>query len=237
MENFDFYSLLQRNSTVGGDEDKDSNPTVVIWTKIGFIIAVTAEAMIAGMFPTWSPSCRENPKILGIANSFAGGVFLAIAFMHITPEMIETWNDLPSNEGKDPFPLPEALIFIGYTLILIIDKVLFDTHALFDHDHDDGEVNDPAVGKFDANVKASMVKAQAMQGETDPAALKASRIEEKENIEGAVKNLLNPNDRFATRMKASLSKGSRADVGNDANEQENLFVDSNNVLLNKGKYF
>jgi len=38
-------------------------------------------------------------------------------------------------------------------------------------------------------------------------------------------------------MKASLSKGSRADVGNDANEQENLFVDSNNVLLNKGKYF
>ena len=40
------------------------------------------------------------------------------------------------------FPLPELLIFVGYTLILIIDKVLFDTHALFDHDHEHHE--DPA---------------------------------------------------------------------------------------------
>lgn len=138
MENFDFYSLLQRNrTTYGSSEDVKSDPTVLLWTKIGFIVAVTAEAMVAGMFPTWSPSCRENPKIMGIANSFSGGVFLAIAFMHITPEMIETWDGLDRNVGKDPFPLPEALIFVGYTLILIIDKVLFDTHALFDnHDHD-----------------------------------------------------------------------------------------------------
>ena len=109
------------------------NSTAVLWTKIGFIAVVTLEAVIAGMIPTWSPSCRENPKILGIANSFAGGVFMAIAFMHITPEMIETWNEM--NAGKDKiFPLPELLIFLGYTFILIIDKVLFDTHALFEHD-------------------------------------------------------------------------------------------------------
>ena len=65
------------------------------WLKVGFIVVSFAEAIISGMIPTWSTSCRESPKILGIANSFAGGVFLAIAFMHITPEMIETWNDLP----------------------------------------------------------------------------------------------------------------------------------------------
>jgi len=64
------------------------NETAVLWTKIGFIIIAFAEAMVAGLIPTWSSSCRESPKILGIANSFAGGVFLAIAFMHITPEMI-----------------------------------------------------------------------------------------------------------------------------------------------------
>ena len=79
--------------------------------------------MIAGMFPTWSSSCRENPKILGIANSFAGGVFLAIAFLHIMPEQIEGWTEL---KGEDAFPVPECLVFIGYTLILILDKVLFD---------------------------------------------------------------------------------------------------------------
>ena len=92
------------------------------------------------MIPTWWLGCRESPKVLGIANSFAGGVFLAIALMHITPEMIETWNDLDVNkhmegteevENKKIFPLPELLIFTGYTIILIIDKVLFDTHALF----------------------------------------------------------------------------------------------------------
>lgn len=83
-----------------------------------------------------------------------------------------------------------------------------------------------------------MLKAQAMAGESDPATLKASRIEEKENMEDAMKNMLNPNDRFATRMKASMSKGSKA-VEGDANEQEDLFVDKSNVELmgavNKGK--
>ena len=112
------------------------------------------------MIPTWSPRCRESPKILGIANSFAGGVFLAIALMHITPEMIETWNDL--NEGSDKiFPLPELLIFCGYTFILIIDKVLFDTHALFDNDHGDANA-DPAEIKLEVNLKASMSKSAQM---------------------------------------------------------------------------
>lgn len=194
--------------------DTVSNPTAVFWTKIGFIVAAFTEALVAGMIPTWSPSCRESPKILGIANSFAGGVFLAIAFMHIMPEMIETWNDM--NEGKEKiFPLPELLVFCGYTFILIIDKVLFDTHALFDHDHADGEhddaTHDPAEIKLESNLKASMVRAQkAAETETDPAALKRSRIEEKESMEGAMKSYLNPHDRFATRMKASMNKSGDA---------------------------
>ena len=58
----------------------------VLWTKIGFIILAFIEALVCGMIPTWSPSCRESPAILGIANAFAGGVFLAIALMHIMPE-------------------------------------------------------------------------------------------------------------------------------------------------------
>ena len=117
----------------------------VLILKISFIILCFLEALIAGYYPTWSSSCRENPKILGIANSFAGGVFLAIAFMHIMPEMTEAWDEM--NEGKAKiFPLPELLIFTGYTIILIIDKVLFDTHALFDDDHGHGahESHDPA---------------------------------------------------------------------------------------------
>ena len=78
--------MLEPLNIFSSDDDDDSDATVVLWTKIGFIIAAFLEAIIAGLIPTIWKDCRENPKILGIANSFAGGVFIAIALMHITPE-------------------------------------------------------------------------------------------------------------------------------------------------------
>ena len=131
-----------------------SDPAL-FWTKIGFCVFSFFEAFGAGIFPTISKSCRESPKILGIANAFAAGVFLGIAFVHILPEMTEEWNELSEAKngvGSKVFPLPNVLVIVGYTLILIIDKVLFDTHALFEHDHgehEDGEeAMDPAERKF-----------------------------------------------------------------------------------------
>lgn len=114
----------------------------VFWVKIAFILIVFFQALLSGYFPTWSRSCRESPKILGIANSFASGVFIAIAIVHILPEEAANWALLNPNI-EDPFPLPYFLTFCGYCLILIIDKVIFDTHALFDHEDDD-PIADPA---------------------------------------------------------------------------------------------
>ena len=79
---------------------------------------------------------------------------MSIALIHVLPEMIEGWTEISGSERV--FPLPELLAFIGYTLILILDKVLFDTHALFDHNdvHDNhGHKCDPAEMKFEQNVK------------------------------------------------------------------------------------
>lgn len=105
----------------------------VFWAKLIFIVVIWCEAFFSGCFPTWSQGCRENPKILGIANAFASGVFIAIALVHILPEEAEIWADM--NPDADPlFPLPYFLMFVGYTIILVIDKVAFDTHALFEHD-------------------------------------------------------------------------------------------------------
>ena len=64
------------------------------WWKFAFIFVCFFEAFICGIIPTISKSCRENPKVLGIANSFAAGVFLAIAIVHILPEEEENWRDL-----------------------------------------------------------------------------------------------------------------------------------------------
>jgi len=99
---------------------------------------------------------------MGIANSFAGGVFLAIALVHILPEQTAMYIEYKKAKGGDAadkdefFPLPEFLVFCGYTLILIIDKVMFDTHALFDDEHEDG-FNDPA----EEQVRASFSRSRA----------------------------------------------------------------------------
>lgn len=61
------------------------------WLKIGFIVFVFFEAFLSGLIPVYSKTCRESPKILGIANSFASGVFIAIALVHILPEMSGLW--------------------------------------------------------------------------------------------------------------------------------------------------
>jgi len=51
-------------------------------------------------------------------------------------------------------------------------------------------------------------------------------------MEGAMKSYLNPHDRFAQRMKASM-RGSKAETSAEAQQQQNLFVDSGNVDLEK----
>ena len=95
-----------------------------------FIGIIFLEALICGLLPSMNKNCRESPKILGVANAFAGGVFIAIAFVHILPEAADGYAEL---EGDDAFPLPYVLFFVGYAIILLIDKVMFDTHALFEN--------------------------------------------------------------------------------------------------------
>ena len=68
------------------DDDESNNQTLVLWTKLIFIVLAFCEGFGFGAFPTFSKSCRESPKILGFANAFAGGVFLGIGFCHILPE-------------------------------------------------------------------------------------------------------------------------------------------------------
>ena len=56
------------------------------WFKLVFIVLAFLEALLAGLIPVKVKSFSESPKILGIANSFSGGIFIAIALLHIMPE-------------------------------------------------------------------------------------------------------------------------------------------------------
>ncbi len=116
----------------------------------------------------------SNKKVIGIANAFSGGIFLCVALLHLLPESTEifseyferrvanlntikifnTTNNLyeienTSNETEDvkKFPVSYLLAFIGYTIILMIEKIIFDTHEPIqdeeEEDQDEDEEKDP----------------------------------------------------------------------------------------------
>lgn len=56
-------------------------------------------------------------------------------------------------------------MFVGYTLVLIIDKVMFDTHGFVEgnHGHDDSQVEqakDPAEKKLLESVRKSVLNTE-----------------------------------------------------------------------------
>ena len=58
--------------------------------KVVFIFVFFLIAFL-GIIPRVLGSCRESKAALSFMNCFAGGVFLAIALIHILPEEIESW--------------------------------------------------------------------------------------------------------------------------------------------------
>lgn len=92
-----------------------------------------------GVVPIKCKSFRESPRILGIANAFSGGLFLAIALVHIMPEQSESYADADINESLKEYPLPYLLLVAGYTFMLVIDKVLFDSSNILEGKGPQGE--------------------------------------------------------------------------------------------------
>lgn len=132
--------------------------------KIAYIFIVTGIVYVA-FIPAFSKRCRNSAVTLGLMNSFAGGVFLAMAFVHILPEAVETYNESMKSEhaeetdgrrlnsssssgedheaehghghGDHIFPLPYVLFFLGYAVILLVDRV-FSAHFGDSHSHGHG---------------------------------------------------------------------------------------------------
>ena len=147
------YQVMEKEGEDPPEDGCGDNCTAVFWIKIAFIVVCFLEGMIGGLVPTWVEGCKSNPAVFGIANAFAAGVFLAIALLHMLPEEIDDWKKY---RGKDEvFPLPELLAFAGYSIILIFDKVAFDSHAMFEEDGH-GHAHDPANTKLERNMRRSL---------------------------------------------------------------------------------
>ena len=124
--------------------------------KLVFIVLIFVESLLFGIIPQKWRRCRKSDNLLSIANAFSGGVFLAIAFVHIIPETAKLYYEYKDKdnlntlsekyvvgqtitseeiklmarsyvqESYEQFPLPFMLVLVGYACILLIDKVIFD---------------------------------------------------------------------------------------------------------------
>ena len=71
-----------------GDIDAEEQKTVRI-LKIVFIFIIFGVALVAGVLPAKVQSCGKNKKFMSMANAFSGGLFLAIALVHVLPEVTD----------------------------------------------------------------------------------------------------------------------------------------------------
>ncbi len=74
-----------------------------------------------GLLATRITKHKGQEKIAGLANTFAGGVFLGAAFLHMLPDAIENFNTFLADFDYPVFALVAAL---GFLVIMLLDKVL-----------------------------------------------------------------------------------------------------------------
>lgn len=99
----------------------------ILILKIIFIFVILIESYITDFVPH---KLKKKTLILSLMQAFSGGVFLAIALLHILPISVMHYNHEFQPEKDNKFPLPYFFTFIGYSLILTIDNVIFDHHTM-----------------------------------------------------------------------------------------------------------
>jgi len=118
----------------------------------------------------------SNKILLGLVSSFAAGIFISLSLIHILPEQNKNYlNDWSSK--LNGFPLPTVIMFAGYSIILLLDWVLFNGHAEM---HAKMQ-NDKDTSKVSNTTKSALVE-WVMQIDTP------NEREEFENNEGGDSN-------------------------------------------------
>jgi|688.fasta_scaffold328197_1 zinc transporter ZupT len=92
--------------------------------KVGMLFAIWLCCM-AGILPKLVPAINKNGTVLSFMNCFSAGIFLGMALIHIIPESVEVWHEYGEKKKIErPFPLPFVLIYVGYLIVLSVDRVI-----------------------------------------------------------------------------------------------------------------
>ncbi len=92
--------------------------------KLALLFAIFAAGASGGSLPLWRGATTGSPRLLGLGNSFAAGVFLAAGLVHMLPDADRIWREL----GFE-FPVAFALSAVALTLMLLIEHVLLPEHV------------------------------------------------------------------------------------------------------------
>jgi hypothetical protein len=115
----------------------------------------------------------------------------------------------PEKANLTLFPLPEFCLFIGYTLILTIDKVLFDTHGLLGKSSNKGDNKRAVKGEDPADVKFITDVIELLDKDESSSPTRNNPTDRKKrlmfDLKEATGTYLNKQDRMFTRMRASMS--------------------------------
>jgi zinc transporter 1/2/3 len=86
-----------------------------------YILGSFIVTILVGYIPISSKTFHASAKWTGIANAFAGGIFLGVGMMHLLPESNEC---LETYFPDQPISLAHFLMVLGYSLILFIEKIV-----------------------------------------------------------------------------------------------------------------
>ena len=109
------------------NEENNADDPGLLVVQIVSIFVFLGMALAFGLMPYYIKKFRTSTKFLSISNAFSGGLFLGIGLFHVLPE---------SAEKLEQYSLPWAYFcaYLSYALILFVEKVAFNSHALL-HGH------------------------------------------------------------------------------------------------------
>jgi zinc transporter 1/2/3 len=93
--------------------------------KILLQLALTGFNVACWLIPLRSKSFAQNKNVLSIANAFSAGIFLMLGLGHLVPHSLEALDSISANRNLTFYAL-----LGGYLMMLLIEKVAFNSHAL-----------------------------------------------------------------------------------------------------------
>jgi len=106
--------------------EKNADGGSHVGLKITVMFIIFIEGLAGGLLPLLIRRLLVNADgAMSLLNAFSGGVFLAAGLVHILPHVIESAAQVDHGE----YPLPYALVLMGYVLIFLVERVLFHQHA------------------------------------------------------------------------------------------------------------